>query len=323
MSNLLVSLLLFSHLIFAEENNLENKSGDILLDRIIAEVNGEAILFSDVKKKVDDGPLVVVSEFPSKQEDQPIEKALQDEINFALILQEAERLSVEVDDPDVESEIQSFLKRKGVAKTQLLDFLSGQNKSYEEYKNDFKNQMILRRFQGRVISPLVKVTDKDVENYFLRKAAASQDYIEIFLKQIVLQVKSSTTDDSMLESKMKLAQTIIQKLNGGLSFDEAIKLFSDVQGSDSEIKGVTMNQLSKDIREGIEKLEVAQFSQPIKTQMGIHIFYLQDKSLSKSKIFQEQKDNLEAELKNSEMAKQTDRWLSETRAKSKIKIHKG
>src|SRR5262249_12008056 len=52
-------------------------TGDELVDRIVAVVDGRPILYSDVKAKVDKGPLVVVSEYPATESAPQFDRALQ------------------------------------------------------------------------------------------------------------------------------------------------------------------------------------------------------------------------------------------------------
>src|SRR6476469_8248316 len=81
-----------------------------LIDRLVAEVNGAAITLSEAKQKVDKGPLIEVSPFPAKEQDPPLQVAIQDLINKKLIMQKAEELEIEVTDAAVGEEIDRFMK---------------------------------------------------------------------------------------------------------------------------------------------------------------------------------------------------------------------
>ena len=79
--------------------------GEVLVDRIVAVVDGHPILYSSVMDKVDKGPLVVVSEYPAEETSPPYERALQDAINFQLVMAKAKDLEIDVRDDEVEAEI--------------------------------------------------------------------------------------------------------------------------------------------------------------------------------------------------------------------------
>lgn len=297
---------------------------ETLVDRIVAIVDGYPVLYSEVQNKVQNGPLVVVSEYPATEAATAYEKALQDAVNFELIMQKARELEIDVRDEEVESEIQGFLQNRGLAKDGLLEFLAQNGQEYEDYKADFRDQMVLRRFQGRVISPLVKVTDKDVETYYLKKAGASNDMVKLTLRQILIKADPGAAND-VLEAKRKLAEEVHQKLVGGMGFEDAVKIYSDDENARANgglMAGIRLKDLAGSIRTEVEGLEESQFTVPLRTSLGFHIFYLQDKAFSSSAEFENQKKQLEFELRNVELVNQTRRWLSEQRQKSKVEILK-
>ena len=296
--------------------------GEIIIDRLVAVVDGAPILYSEVNAKVTKGILVTVSEFPAEPNSSTFDKALQDAINFELIMQNARELEIDVRDEEVDSEIQSFLESRGLNQSGLLEHLSQQGMTYEDYKNDFKDQMILRRFQGRVISPLVKLTDKDVETYYLKTAGVSNEAVELVLRQIFLSVTPLTPAD-VAEQKQLVATDVHQKLKNGMSFLDAVKVYSDdarARDTGGLMAGIKLRDLAAPIRSAVEGLEVAEFTQPVKTALGLYIFKLEDRRFAGGKEFSEKKKQLELELRGIELANQTKRWLSEQRQKSKIEI---
>lgn len=296
--------------------------GEVLVDRMVAVVDGYPILYSDVMDKVEKGPLVVVSEYPAEETAPAYERALQDAINFELVMAKAKDLEIDVRDDEVEAEIKSFLDSRGLNRDGLLEHLGQQKMTYDEYKSDFRDQMILRRFQGRVITPLVKLTDKDVETYYLKKSGSTSDLVELVLRQILISV-TATAAPEVIEAKRKLAQEVHQKLTDGMGFPEAVKIYSDEEKARDNgglMQPVKLKDLSPTIRTEVEAIDVAQFTKPVRTSLGFHIFYLEEKKFSGSTEFESQKKKLEFELRNLELANQTRRWLTEQRQKSKVEL---
>jgi len=299
-------------------------SGEVLLDRIVAVVDGHPILYSDVMQKVARGPLIVVSAYPAEDNAPAYDRALQDAINFELVLSKAKDLEIDVRDEEVDQEIKSFLQSRGLSQDGLMDHLQQAGLKFADYKRDFRDQMILRRFQGRVITPLVKVTDKDVETYYLKKSGATSDLVELVLRQILIAASSSATPD-VIAAKKKLAAEVHQKLVDGMAFPEAVKVYSDEDDARENgglMAPVKLKDLATQIRAVIEPLEVGKFTDPVRTPLGFHIFYLEAKKFSGSDEFKSQKKQLEFELRNIELANQTKRWLTEQRQKSDVKIIK-
>lgn len=296
--------------------------GEVLIDRIVGTVDGRPVLYSEVQQKVSKGPLVVVSDYPADEASSSFDRALQDALNYQLVLEKAKDLDIDVKDEEVETEVGSFLSTRGLSKEVLLEHLKAEGMTYEDYRKDFRDQMILRRFQGRVIGPMVKVTDKDVETYYLKKAGAATDLVELVLRQILIAVPSGATDD-VLTAKQKLAREVHQRLTSGMPFVDAVMVYSDEIAA-REKKGamapVRAKDLASSIRVEVENLEAGQFSMPVKTAVGFHIFLLEERRFSGGTEFKRIKGQLEAELRGQELSDQTRRWIVEQRQRSKIEV---
>ncbi|MEZ4744035.1 MAG: peptidylprolyl isomerase [Bdellovibrionota bacterium] len=293
-----------------------------LVDKIVAIVESQPILYSEIAEKEKTGPLVLVSDFPADEKSPAFERALNDAINYELILNKISELEIDVSDEQVETQIDQLLKGQNLTRDGLYQFLSEQNKSYEQYKKDFKNQMLLRRFQGRVIAPLIKITDKDIETYFLEKSGNKSNSVQFNLRQILISVDADASEN-IIAAKKSLAKEVYQKLQGGTKFLEAVKLYSDGPNARTNgglMAGINLKDLTETLRTEIERLEVGEFTEPIKTEIGFHIFYLEEKKFTENDEYKSKKDQLEYELRNLELNTQTRRWLQQARQKAKIEI---
>lgn len=292
-----------------------------LVDRIAAVVDGSVVLHSVIKRKMDNGPLVLVSDYPAGPKGTEYERALQDSINLQLIVDAAEEIDIVITEDELEEQVQALLSERGANKQALLQFLKQQGTTYDEYKNDFRDQMLIRRFQGRVILPQVKLTERDLETYFLKKQGATSDAVSLDLRQILIKVGDSS--GPLYDEKKSLAETVHQKVSSGLAFEEAVKVYSD--GPNARINGglmknIKLNDLAPAIKGSLVDLNEGDFTQPVKTPLGFHIFFLDKKSLVNSGAFASQKKNLEFELRQQEINRQTRAWIEKARKENKIDI---
>lgn len=309
-----ISLFLYSCSAFA--------ASEMLLDRVVAVVNGSPVLYSEIMEKITRGLVVSISEYPAESTDNEYLKALQDQINRELIMQEARELEIDVREEEVESEVKNFLESRGLNKENLVTHLATQNMTYADYLQDFRDQMILRRFQGRVIAPLIKITDKDIETYYLKTIGASSDVVELVLRQIIFSANNSA-DIALIQQKKQIADEAFEKLKNGMLFEDAVKIFSDdsrARETGGLMAGIHARDLSESIRAKVELLEIGQITEPIRTSLGWHIFRLEAKNVTSNREFAERKKQIELELRSVELASQTKRWLEEQRQKSKIEI---
>jgi len=296
---------------------------ETLVDRIVATVDGSPVLHSKVEAKVTSG-FFSISFYPAAEDAPVYEKALQDAINFELVLKKAEELEIEVSDTELDQEINFNLENRGQNREGLMEALRKAGIEYEEYREDFRKQMLFRRFQGMVVRPMIKITDKDVETFYLKKSGSSADNVRLTLRQILIKVPQGSSDD-VVQAKLKLAKSVLQKLNSGSSFEETARLYSDLDGAKENgglMPDLRLSELSESIRKEVEKLDVGKFTEPVRSPLGFHLFYLEGKKFSGSGDFQKKKKELENELMMAEGEIQTRKWLTDARRKADIKIVK-
>ena len=279
-----------------------------LVDKVVAIVGDQPILYSEAKEKADEGPLVTVSDFPSSPAATRTERAINDLINMQLVKTALAELDAGVSDAEVGREIAAFLKQKGLGRADLDAFLHSQGKTYELYQQDFKNQLVLRKFHGALIMPTIKVTDEDIKTHYLKKSGHIGDLITLDLQQIFVAGKNK-----------KLINEAHQRLQEGMTFDAVNELYHDQQSS-TTMTGVQLKELSPILINALRSLQEGQFSPPLETEAGQHIFYVVKRRVSVDTAFAASKDELELELKQLELANQTRVWLQKQRAETNIKL---
>ena len=282
---------------------------EVLVDEIVAVAGDHPILFSEAREKVDTGPLIVISDYPSPATASKMTRAINDLINIQLVNAKLEELEIEVTPEQVKKQITAFLQRRGLSQTDLLEFLRSQGKTYADYERDFKNQMLIRQFQQAVIVPSIKVTDADVKTLYLKKFGHTSNLVTLSLHQILVPSDQKAT-----------IEKVHQQLRAGtLDFAQAIKLYHDPEVS-AVMPKLLLKDLASEIRESVKDLEEGEFTPPVLTASGYHIFYLAAKTLKDDSDFQARKEELELELQNTELQKQTRLWLQRHRAQSGVKM---
>jgi len=293
-----------------------------LVDRLLVEVNGEAILLSEIQDKIEKGPLIAVSPYPIEDEKNQFDLALHDAINFKLIMQRSEELGIGVDDDRLNEEIERFLVRRELSRPQLMEALSQQGMSYDQYREDFRSQMVLNQFQGREILPSVKVTDKDIEIFYLNQIGNTSEHVRLVLRQLLIQLDQAASE-SVKKGKLALVDRIQQELKDGMEFEKAARVYSDHRSS-RENGGLMAPLYLKDMapvfRQAISNLSEGEVSQPVETPMGYFFFFLEKKEFAGSDEFKRLKPQLEAQLRQEEVVRYTIQWLEDQRRRSDIRI---
>lgn len=291
-----------------------------LVDRVAAFVNTEPVLWSDIRKKEQKEPIVKFSSFPAPEDSSNFVRALHDAINRQLVLIETEALGISVSDAEVDEHINNLLARGSNTMEQLKVYLDDKGLSLADYRGDIRDMMLFMRFRGRVILPQIKITDADVEEYYLRHFGTAKSAIKLELRRILFRRE----DDPLIDQKKReLAAEVYKKLQGGYRFDELATTFSDDASSfeqDESADSYFLKDLSQDIRKELDKLKAGEFSKPIETSLGWIIFFVDKRSNASSAEFLANKEKAEEQLRRREILRKTDQWFERKRQTVQIKI---
>ena len=293
---------------------------EVLIDRLAAEVNGAAIIHSEVMDKVRKGNLEEIAAFPAKEGDPPYTIALQDLINQKLMLRHAEDENIVVEDERVEGFITDMLKRRGLTKAQLKQSLANEDISYDEYFEDSRKSLILKQFQGRFIFPFVKISEKDLESFYFKLIGSSAAGLKVLLRKIVVDLSGDT--QVVRDAKAEHLRQIFQKLELKMPFDEAAKLYSNDESRETGglMPLLQLSDLAPLMRQSIEGLDEGEFSKPIRVGDTAYIFYLESKTVADTDDFNSKRQQLEHRLKEIELRRETLKWIDNERRRSKIRI---
>ena len=266
--------------------------------------------------------MVIISEYPSIETDKPFDRALNDAVNFQLIVQRAKELEIDVSDEDLEKEIQKFLQERNLTKASLIEFLKQEKQTYDDYRVDFKNQIILRRFQGKVILPSIKITDKDLETFYLSKSESLAGVSELSMRQITIKY-----DDKLTAEQKKVKDATIKelmlRLSTGMSFEDAVKVYSDDEEGRKNgglAEGIQAKDLSPQIQKVVEGLKPGSHSEPVLIAGAYRVFEVLDRKISGNQEFKNKRVQLQRQLELIELSRQTNKWISAQRQRASVKI---
>lgn len=314
-------LLIFLSLYPALALSNQSDSSRRLIDEMIAIVNDEPVLNSTVSDKVTRGPLVLVSSYPATEASSAFEKALQDTINICLVMKRAKELEIEVSEDQMNEQIKGLASSNHITINQLKEYIEQNGRSFTEYKNDLKQQMIFMRFKGRELVPKIKVTDKDVEAYYLKNFGSMKENTQIHIRHILISLPASPSED-LIRAKEKMVDQIYKKLGDGMNFMEAARIYSDQKGAREQSSSLKMKlkDLPEELAKEVGAIEAGSFTAPIKTTSGYQIIYLEKKEFAPSEAYLAKKDELEMRIREERLAQLTRSWIETARQKAKIKL---
>lgn len=268
-SFLLLSILLITSKTFSQKEG----------DRILAVVGYDIILESDLQYQVQlyarQNQLTQVNPVIAQQ-------IFQQMLTEKIIYARAEQDSITIKEDEIGKELDYRIKN-------MVNQLGSEKRLEEVYgmsigkikitlKDDLIKKMKSDRLKAKKFHGGVRVTDKEVENFYAKyKDSIPQVSEEYELAHIYMQRKVSDAEKKAAKEK---AAIILDSIKNGVDFSELAKRNSDdiqsgMNGGDLGYskKGVFV----KEFEEALYSLNVGEVSELVETEYGYHIIKLNDK----------------------------------------------
>lgn len=264
-------LFTFSFLLFAAQAQQK-----VLADKIIAKVGDRIILHSDLTNEMAD----------MNRQGTPLPPnatcgLLQNNILGKVLVLQAERDSLKLDDENLEAEldnqIRGFIQAYG--SKEALEEVAGKTvyQIKEDFKQPFRERKLADMMRNKIVED-VKITPTEVKTYFDKIPKDSLAFYESALEigQVVIYPKPNKEVDAYIIQELLEYKRQIEKDHK--SFELLAKLYSEDPGSKDNGGQYTINRNDKfwdpTFLATAFRLKEAQISQPVKSKFGYHIIQL-------------------------------------------------
>lgn len=143
-----------------------------LVDKVVAVVNDRAITQSQINEKVQAIKHSTPPNITLPSDAELRKRVLDDEINRVLQLEMAQQLNITISDEQVNAVVLDIAKRNNLTLPQLKEKLKEEGLSYDHYKQDIHDQMVMRKLQQQAVVPLIQVSNQEVNDYLRHPPAA-------------------------------------------------------------------------------------------------------------------------------------------------------
>jgi parvulin-like peptidyl-prolyl isomerase len=165
----------------------------VIIDKIAAIVDDDVITHSEVyaSERLNLDFSVVPKE----------ESALEDRINFHLVLQQLQNQPpVTITQDEMDKAIQPFVESNGGIE-KFTEFLGSIGMNYEDFKTEVRNQISIRKFIADRFRPFVNITLSDAQKYY------NEVYVPIFE---ILGKQPPTFPESFEEIQVQMVESQVQ-----------------------------------------------------------------------------------------------------------------
>ena len=243
------------------------------LDRIVAVVNDEVITANELTTRA----AIAESQLRRQKIQPPPRDVLERQVLERMIvdraqLQLARETGVRVDDGTVNAAIGRVAESNGLTVPALRQRLEADGLSFNQFRDDIRQDIILNRLREREVDNRVQISDSEVDNYIAEQAGIAADAQEVNIAQILLRVPENA-DSTRIEETRKRADELLGQLKGGAEFARMAASFSNaseaLQGGDLGWRSV--DRIPTLFAEAIKDLKTGDISGVVRSPNGFHI----------------------------------------------------
>lgn len=291
------------------------------VDRIVANVNGEIILYSDIRNRIQSIEKIAQDNPKLSIEGVSEREVLQQLIWEKLAAAEIKRLKISVTEGEVDSAIQSIKEENHLTDAQFEQALLRQGQTLKSVRDSIRKQIEQNRLMDRVLKSKIVITDEQV-NAYMKTLKAPQASTRQSMRIAVIFLPAGR-DGKDIQAAQKQAGEIHSRLKSGADFGRMAREYSKGPGAQDggDIGFVELEDLAPPIAAAVKGLKKDEISEPVVAPGGVYIAKLLDSRVEKQELGGEDiRERIRRELYQKEVSRQYEQWLKELEARSFIQI---
>jgi peptidyl-prolyl cis-trans isomerase SurA len=284
--------------------------GSVVVDRVVAVVNGEIITLSDLQRE---------ESLKKKAEAKLDERLLlEDMIDRKLQMAAAKRDGMEVSEKELSEAIADIMKRNGMDAKQFDEALAKEGLTLDQYKSELREQMTLSRTFNKFVRSGIAINDAEVRAFYDRNINNYSDPEEIRVRQMFFSLPDNATPAQTAAVREKAASAMARAMKG----EDFTRLVQELSESENAASGgdlgfMQRGQAVPEIEEATRGLKPGEMAGPILYGGGVHVFRLEE-TRKPVKAYEKVKEEITKMLYEQKMENTYRTWLQTLRSDSTI-----
>ena len=251
---------------------------EVLLERVVAVVNDEAITQHDINEQ---RAAVLVQLRESKvapPAPDVLERQLLDRmITERSLMQFAKETGVRVDDTTVERAFLRVAQDNKLSPEEFRKVLDREGIPYAKYREDIRREITLQRLREREVESRVNVTDAEVDSFLASTQVREGADVEYLLSHILVSVPEQASPDQVEQRRLR-AEAALQQVQSGQDFAQVAASSSDAPDA---LQGASLGwrntaRLPTAFVDVVRDLKKGDVSPVLRSPAGFHIVKVVD-----------------------------------------------
>jgi len=298
----------------------------VLFDGVVATVDSEPILMSDLREEITPFLADLKSQGVSAQQiqqemEKAVQKALDRYIERLLLYRKAINEGLQVDEKEIEDRVNKIKKRYG-SPEEFKQLLEESGESMSEFRERIKQQLIALSYamkKRKEFEKEITVSEPDIAKYYNEHIEEFQNPQRTKVRRIFL----SASKDSDERAKVKEhIMEIYDRIKQGADFGSVAE--NESQGPEADRAGligwVSKGDLVPELEQAIENLSIGDISPPIETEWGFHILKVEEKEGNEKLSYEKVRIIIEPKIKEQYINERYQKWLNEIKKTARIRV---
>ncbi|MFI5364271.1 MAG: peptidylprolyl isomerase [Candidatus Binatia bacterium] len=279
----------------------------VLVDRILATVDGEPITLHELKTF---GARSLHGQQMNASMDQA--QLLDALISDKIMQKEVSDKGIIVRDEDIDHYIDGIKERNKLNDDQLQQALGAQGLTMESYRTQIREEIQKAQLINREIRGKVNVTPEEVQRYYEAHIAEYSTPAKVQVAHILFRLDANASADQVAAVTAK-AQSVRDRIKKDADFAAMAKEYSDDPSGQNggDLGWFKQGELLDDLEKVATRLKVGEVSEPVRSKVGVHILKVEAREGESHQKLDELADQIKEQLYNAALEDRFQKWLEE------------
>lgn len=292
------------------------------LDRIVAVVNGDIVLYSELQEQIQEMSKIApeLNTLDSAQRSQLEREVLRQMIRDRLTDQEMRRLKIVVSSREVDETIAAIKQENNFTDAQFDYVIQQSGKTREQFREGVKKELERARMVDRVFKSKTVITPEQINAHL---QGGSGGYRESRNLSLIFLPFGEETNQKKREEVTELGQDLARRLKGGADFASIAREYSKGPGAQTggDIGYIEDDELAPHLEKAIRRLKVNEISDPVVAPNGVYIFKVTDIRRQKQDATDAAtREKIERQLLQAEIQRKFEDWIRDLESRSFIEV---
>ena len=297
----------------------------LMIDRIVARINDDVITLSELQEE--GLPLFerLRENYTGQELDRRMRRAERELLDQLILkrlqLQYANQIGLTASETEINAALKDVLNRNNLTQEQLVELLTKEGLTLQDYKDRLREQIILARLMNQAVRSRISVDSNEVDAYYQAHRDEFHRPDEVKVRHIFFHIDPGA-ESSQLAAVQALATRVHEEARNGGDFASLARRHSeDVTAQNGGDLGVIKRgEALPEFENVIFALHEGEVSDVIRTPNGLHIIKVDSIFKGSGRPLSEVRADIERRVLQEKTEKRFKEWANELRDRAFIEI---